>query len=79
MSGDSDEESGDESPKKMVKKLKQKLSFLEEQKNGKTAGLQERLANMRENEIKLSETLAEMEMTERESSRPNWRYMRAQR
>ena len=65
-SGDSDEESGDESPKKMVKKLKRQLSFLEEQKNGKIAGLQERLTDMRENEIKLSETLAEMEMTERE-------------
>ena len=35
--------------------------------------------DMGENEVKLSETLAEMEMTERESSRPNWRYMRAQR
>ena len=49
ISGDSDEESGDESPKKMVKKLKEQLSFLEEQKNGKIAGLQERLADMREN------------------------------
>ena len=65
VSRDSDEESGDESPKKMVKKLKRQLSFLEEQKNGKIAGLQERLADMRENEIKLSETLAEMEMTEK--------------
>ena len=44
----------------MVKKLKRQLSFLEEQKNWKIAGLQERLADMRENEIKLSETLAEM-------------------
>ena len=66
VSGESDKESGDESPKKMVKKLKRQLSFLEEQKNGKIAGLQERLADMGENEVKLSETLAEMEMTERE-------------
>ncbi|XP_076472197.1 uncharacterized protein LOC143301638 isoform X3 [Babylonia areolata] len=66
VSGGSDEESGDESPRKKVTKLKRQLSLLEEEKNGKIANLQERLANMRENEIKLSETLAEMEMTERE-------------
>ena len=56
VSGESDEESGDESPKKLVKKLKRQLSSLEEQKNGKIAGLQERLADMEENEVKLSET-----------------------
>ena len=47
-------------------KLKRQLSILEEEKNGKIANLQERVAELRENEIKLSETLAEMEMTERE-------------
>ena len=47
-------------------KLKRQLSILEDEKNGKIANLQERVAELRENEIKLSETLAEMEMTERE-------------
>ncbi|XP_070212743.1 golgin subfamily B member 1-like isoform X2 [Littorina saxatilis] len=62
----SDEDSGDEAPKKELFTLKRQLSYVKEEKNTKIANLQERVAKMKENEIKLSETLAEMEMTERE-------------
>ncbi|XP_025094961.1 ELKS/Rab6-interacting/CAST family member 1-like isoform X3 [Pomacea canaliculata] len=64
--GSVEEEFGEEGPARKVVTLKRQLSALEEEKNSKIANLQERIAQMRENEIKLSETLAEMEMTERE-------------
>lgn len=67
LSGGSDDDgSEDDRSNRRIQELKRQVSSIEEEKNSKIANLQERLAQMRENEIKLSETLAEMEMTERE-------------
>ena len=49
-----------------VMRLQCQLSLLAEQKDTKIAGLQEKLDDVREVEIKLSETVVEMEMMERE-------------
>nr|XP_022342694.1 227 kDa spindle- and centromere-associated protein-like isoform X6 [Crassostrea virginica] len=49
-----------------IKKLKEEVLETEEKKNGQIEKLQDKIATLRENEIKLSETLAEMEQMERE-------------
>ncbi|XP_062615077.1 golgin subfamily A member 4-like isoform X3 [Saccostrea cucullata] len=49
-----------------VKTLQEELTETEEKKNSQIEKLQDKIATLRENEIKLSETLAEMEHTERE-------------
>merc|ERR1711934_766316 len=43
-----------------------KMSEVKEQKDTKIESLQDKIVGFRENEIKLSETISEMEMTERE-------------
>ncbi|RUS77710.1 hypothetical protein EGW08_014522 [Elysia chlorotica] len=49
-----------------LKTLERQLSDVAEKKNSTIENLQEKIVGLKENEIKLSETISEMEMTERE-------------
>ncbi|GFS05650.1 hypothetical protein ElyMa_001205200, partial [Elysia marginata] len=49
-----------------LKTLERQLSDVAEKKNTTIENLQEKIVGLKENEIKLSETISEMEMTERE-------------
>ncbi|XP_059142482.1 protein lava lamp-like isoform X2 [Physella acuta] len=67
--GDGEEPKPDPEKKTLVEKLRKlerKLSDVSEKKNTEIETLQERIVSLRENELKLSETISEMEMTERE-------------
>ncbi|GFO30632.1 hypothetical protein PoB_005713700, partial [Plakobranchus ocellatus] len=49
-----------------LQSMERQLSDVVEKKNSTIENLQEKIVSMKENEIKLSETISEMEMTERE-------------